>query len=219
MNIEAVMSSFLFSWSHLAPVILKIIVGLTLLLIGYLIAKAIGWAVAAGLKLVQLDKGLKQIGFNSLLERGEIKKNPADLVGDGFYWVILFITVIGISRTIGLPIEPALARIFRYLGVALLTAIILGVGLFFASVVASLVKLVALNSGIEGAKSLSRVIYYLVIILIFVAALSQIGISAKLFVLKFDVIIGAVGLAAAIAFGLGCKDMAADFLHNLFKGK
>jgi hypothetical protein len=32
-------------------------------------------------------------------------------------------------------------------------------------------------------------------------------------------VVGAVGLGAAIAFGLGCKDMASDFLFNLFKGK
>jgi hypothetical protein len=28
-----------------------------------------------------------------------------------------------------------------------------------------------------------------------------------------------VGLAFAIAFGLGCKDIAADFVTGLFKGK
>ena len=45
------------------------------------------------------------------------------------------------------------------------------------------------------------------------------GISAAIIVASFSVIVGAVGLAFAIAFGLGCKDIAGDFVAGLFKGK
>jgi hypothetical protein len=105
------------------------------------------------------------------------------------------------------------------MGVVFLAALILGVGVFLAGLIAALVRLVMANLGVEGAVTVSRVIYYIVIIFTFLAALAELGISPEVFAPQIGVIIGAFGLAAAIAFGLGCKDMAADFLHNLFKGK
>ena len=206
-------------WVRGLPLVSNLVVAFFILLVGFLVAKGLEFAVAFVLKLIQLDKGSKRIGLNSLLEKGEVKKTVSELVGAGVYWIILFATVILAAKIFNLPIEAALKNILVYLGLVFLAALVLGVGLFFASLLSGTVKLVAGNFGIEGAKTLSRVVYYIVVIFTFLAALSQLGISSEVFVPQIGVIIGAVGLAAAIAFGLGCKDMAADFLHNLFKGK
>jgi hypothetical protein len=199
--------------------ILNLLLALFILLLGFLVARLLGWLSVNLLKIIKLDKGLKTIGFNNLLEKGEIKKTPAELVGDLIYWAFIFITVIGLAYYFGLPIDLALTHVFSYLGLVFLAAIILGMGLFLASLLAGIVKLIALIFGIEGARPLARVIYYLVIIFAFLTALAQLGVKVEVIGEKLDVIVGAIGLAAAIAFGLGCKDMAADFLHNLFKGK
>lgn len=207
------------SWSQVSPLILNLLVALLIILVGFLVGKGLGYGVTFLLKLVQLDKGSKKIRFNALLEKGEIKATAAELVGNLVYWGVIFVTLIGMARYFYLPIDAALSQIFSYFGMIILASIVLGVGLFFAMLLGGIVKLVALNFGVEGGKTLSRVVYYIVIILTFLAALSQLGISPEVFVPQIGVIIGAVGLAAAIAFGLGCKDMAADFLHNLSKGK
>jgi len=199
--------------------ILNLLLALFILLIGFLVARALGLLITNLLKIVRLDEGLKNIGFHNLLEKGEVKKTPAELVGDLIYWAFIFITVIGLAYYFGLPIDLALTHVFSYLGLVFLAAIVLGMGLFLASLLAGVVKLVALVLGIDGARPLARVIYYLVIIFAFLTALAQLGVKVEVIGEKLDVIVGAIGLAAAIAFGLGCKDMAADFLHNLFKGK
>jgi hypothetical protein len=91
--------------------------------------------------------------------------------------------------------------------------------MFLANLIAGVVKLVCLNIGLEGGKSLARAVYYLAVIFSLLAALALLGLRPSAIVAKLDIIVGAPALAAAIAFGLGCKDMAADFLHNIFKGK
>ncbi|MGB9613827.1 MAG: mechanosensitive ion channel family protein [Candidatus Margulisiibacteriota bacterium] len=207
------------AWGEISPLLVRLILLLIFLLIGYLAAKFLDWLVASSLKLVQLDRGAKSMGFANLLERGEIKKTPAELLGSLVYWLVIFVTIVGIAKYFGLPIEPALTQVFSFLGLVFMSAIVLGIGVFFASFFANLIKFVAINLGLEGAKVLARVVYYIVVVFAFLAALAQLGVRVEVIGEKLDVIVGAIGLAAAIAFGLGCKDMAADFLHNLFRGK
>jgi hypothetical protein len=216
---DLVLSPFAAAWSVISPLIANVFTALVLLLIGYLIAKALAYAVTYLLELVQLDKGLKALKFNTILEKGEIKKGLSNILGDFVYWVVLFVTVIGVAKLFGVKIEPAIGKVVIYLGAVLMVAIVLGIGLFLAGLIANIVKVVCLNFGVDGGKSLARVVYYLVVIFTFLAALSQLGLRPSSIVGKLDIVLGAPALAAAIAFGLGCKDMAADFLHNIFKGK
>lgn len=210
---------FAAAWSQIYTVVANIIIALLCILIGYLIAKGLGLAVTYILKAIQLDKAAKAVKFNTLLEKAEIKKGSAELLGDIVYWLILFVTIVGVANLVGLKVEPVVTKLFIYLGLALLTALVLGLGLFFASLLSGIVRVILLNLGVEGGKSLSRFIYYLVVLFTFLAALSQLGLRPSSIIGKLDIILGAPALAAAIAFGLGCKDMAADFLHNIFKGK
>lgn len=219
MNIMTIVSPFLAAWNQVSPVIVNIIVALILLLIGYLVAKGLAFCLTYVLKLINLDKGAKYLKFNTLLDKGEIKKGLTELLGDVVYWTVLFIAVIGVARLFGLKIEPALVKVFAYLGLVFIVAVVLAVGLFFASLLAGIVKVILLNFGVEGGKSLSRFIYYLVILFTFLAALSHLGLKPSALLGKLDIVLGAPLLAAAIAFGLGCKDMAADFLYGIFKGK
>ena len=219
MGIESLVLSINSAWLTIFPLILNLLVALLLLLIGFLVAKGLGFAVTLVLKLIQLDAGSKQIGFSTLLERGDVKRSASELLGDLIYWVAVFITIFGVAEAFGLPIGPALTTVFYYFGLVFIAAIVLGIGAIFASLIAGMVRVIAVSFGVEGAKTLSRTVYYIVIVFTFLAALAQLGIKPDVFVPQIGVIIGAVGLAVAIAFGLGCKDMAADFLHNLFKGK
>ncbi len=205
--------------SNIFPLLGNFLLALILLLIGFLVARGLALLTTLVLKTIQLDKGAKQVGFNSLLEKGNIKASASDLAGELVYWVIVLVVFISVAGVFGLAVEPVVAKIINYLGLVLLASLVLGIGLFFASLVSAVVKLIMLNLGVAGAKTASRLIYYIVVIFTFLAVLAELGLTTELFLPHIGVFVGAVGLAAAIAFGLGCKDMAADFLHNLFKGK
>lgn len=213
------MNPFIQAWNQVAPLVSALSTALIIILAGFILAKAASLAISFIAKALMLDRGLKKVGFSGMLEKGNIRKNPADLLGDVAFWTIIFVTIIGVANVFTLPVDLALTHFFSYLGLVFLASIILGLGLFFASLISGIVRFFASNFGLEGSKTLANVIYYIVIIFSFIISLAQLGISPEVFTPQIGVIIGAVGLAAAIAFGLGCKDMAADFLHNLFKGK
>ena len=219
MNIGSILVSLSSSWSSILPMLLNLLAALLLLLIGLLVAKGLGLLTTIVLRMLKLDNFAQQIGFNSLLEKGSVKKGASELLGDLVYWFVAFVVVVGVAGVFGLPVERALIKVFAYMGIVFLASLIIGIGIFLAGLVSNIVRIVMANFGVEGSKTASRLMYYIVIIFAFLAALSELGISTDVFIPQIGVIIGAFGLAAAIAFGLGCKDMAADFLHNLFKGK
>ncbi|OGC32393.1 hypothetical protein A2311_00755 [candidate division WOR-1 bacterium RIFOXYB2_FULL_48_7] len=207
------------AWLNIYPLLLNLISALVIISVGYLAARVVGWLITSALKLAQVDSALKQVGFTGFLEKADIKRTPSELIGDIFYWVLIFVAVVGVAKIYGLAVDAALVTIFNFVSLVFLAAIILGTGLFFAALLSHIVRFLAVNFGIEGAKSSGRFIYYIVVIFTLLTVLAEFGIKTELIAGKLDVIIGAFGLAAAIAFGLGCKDMAADFLYNLFKGK
>lgn len=215
----SLLSSIGYSWKEVYPLVGNLISFIIFILAGYIVAKGAGLLVSNLLKLVMLDKLSNSIGISALLERGGIKKTLAELIGDLVYWTVIIIAIVSVANWKQLPIEMALSRVFAFLGLILMAAIILVIGMFFASLFAGVVRFFAATFGIDEARTVSRVVYYLVVIFAFLAALAQLGVNPEVFVPHIGVIVGAFGLAAAIAFGLGCKDMAADFLHNFFKGK
>lgn len=214
-----VKSSLDLAWFQISPLVINLLSALLLILIGCLAAKGLGMLTTLVFKTLQIDKGADKLGLHKILEKGEIKRSVSDLLGDMVYWLTVFVVIAGVAGIFGLAVAPMLSRVFTYMGAVLLAAILLGLGLFLATLISGIVRLVTVNLGLQGAKTASRLMYYIVIIFTFIIVLAELGINPEVFVPQIGVIIGAFGLAAAIAFGLGCKDMAADFLSNLFRGK
>jgi len=219
MDFVSLVSSLVSAWLVVAPLVLKLLIALFLLLIGLLIARGLETVTTMLFKVIQLDKAADQTGFDALLAKGGIKKDASELVGGLVYWVTVLVAVVTVAGAMGLPVEIVLPEVFAYMGVVLLAALVLGIGIFLAGLISGIIRVIMANLGLEGFKLMPRIIYYIIIIFAFMAALAELGFDLSSLTPHLGIILGMPALAAAIAFGLGCKDMAADFLSNLFKGK
>jgi len=204
----------------ISPLLINLVISLVLLLVSILIAKGLQLIVVYILKAIMLDKGLSAIGFTPFLTKGEIKKSPSDLLGDLVYWIAIFIAVTAIAMAYGpANSKELLNMILNYSASVMAAVFVLAISIFLSVVIAGLVVVIANNVGLSNSKTLAKIAQYGVNIFGFLKALEILGISSAIIVASFSVIVGAVGLAFAIAFGLGCKDIAADFVTGLFKGK
>ena len=219
MNPEALLQSITISYNELFPIALKLVVGLLVLFLALIVAKWLGKLATIILKAIQVDALANFIGINKMLERANVRRSIPELLGDLIYWLTAVVSVVSILRIYGVEVQPALIKLFAYMGIVLIASLILGVGLFLAVVISSVVRVVLANLNLENSQTVSRTIYYVIVIFAFLAALSELGFNLNSLAPHLGVIIGFPALAAAIAFGLGCKDMAADFFHNLFKGR
>ena len=200
-----------------SPLLLNLLYALVLLLVGLLIARGLQWLMITIFEALQLDKGSKQIGFNEFLTKGGLKKGPTELLGDLIYWLSIYVTVTAVADLLRLvSIKELLASLLSYLPAVLSATYILGVGIFVAIFIAAIVLIILNNIGLSNASTLAKIVQYAIIIFAFLAALGQLGIDRNWIVSSISLIVGAVGLAFAIAFGLGAQDKAANFLDKLF---
>jgi len=220
MNLQAIINPIIEVANMISPLLINLSISLVLLLVSILVAKGLQLIVVYILKAIMLDKGLAAIGFTPFLTKGEIKKSPSDLLGDLVYWVSIFIAVTAIAIAYGpANSKDLIPMILGYSQATMQAVFVLALALFLSVVIAGLVVVIANNVGLSNAKTLAKIAQYSINTVGFLKALEILGISSAIIVASFSVIVGAVGLAFAIAFGLGCKDMAADFLVGIFKGK
>ncbi len=216
---DGLLVSFLQVWDKVLPYLLNLLVAAIILVFGVIIAKIIQFLVTGFFKALSLDQLLKKLKLTNLMEKAEIRRSSSELLGDFSYWLAVLLLIITVANYLGLPIDPLLDRILNYVGVVFLAALVLGLGVFLSIFISGVVYLIASNVGIPGAKTIAKIMQYATIVFAFLVALEQLGIGPVLIVPSIGVIIGAVGLALAIAFGLGCKDLMADFISNLIREK
>ncbi|MBI5701020.1 hypothetical protein HZC34_04130 [Candidatus Saganbacteria bacterium] len=200
-----------------SPMLLNLLYALILLLVGILIAKGLQWLVITIFEALQLDKGSKQIGFTELLTKGGTKKSPTELLGDLIYWLSIYVTVTTTANLLGLASAKALLEgLLAYLPAVFSAAYILGVGVFVAILIAAIVLIILNNIGLSNANTIAKIVQYAIVIFAFLAAIGQLGIPANWIVSSIQLVVGAIALSFAIAFGLGAKDKASELLDKFF---
>ena len=91
--------------------------------------------------------------------------------------------------------------------------VVLILGILAAGFLGATVRAVASNAGIAQAQVLGQFAQVVVIIFAVVVALQQVQVQ---FVGDaFLIILAAIGFALALAFGLGCKDLAGRWMSDL----
>jgi hypothetical protein len=178
-----------------------------------------GWVgyrfVRRSLASVGFDKFCSQVGFTTVLEKGNISKPSSELVASGIYWLIVFSFFMFALRTLDDTVMSAVfSRFFSYLPNLIVSIFIFIVGFMVSKFIARSVLIGAVNAQIRSAKLLSLSVDLLIMIFTLSLALEQLGIGKATIVATFSILFGGVVLGLSIAFGLGGRHLARDFLER-----
>lgn len=175
---------------------------------GSLFAKALATGI---LRLIRFDSVSAKTGFSEFLRKGQVSYPPSSLIGILAYWAVLVWALFQISRILDIAIVNAVfdqaVEIVPKLLAALLVSLI---GSIIVSFFAKFALTLAGNAALPNARLLSRLIKYGGNILVILIALDQVGLGRSVINSMFVIFFGALMLALALAFGLGCKDIARD---------
>jgi uncharacterized membrane protein YdjX (TVP38/TMEM64 family) len=97
--------------------------------------------------------------------------------------------------------------------------VILLAGYFLSNFTSQAVLIAAVNAGLPPARLIASTARWGILLLAGAMALEQLGIAQHIVVVGFGITWGGVVLAAAIAFGLGGKDLAKEFLERRVAGR
>jgi hypothetical protein len=187
---------------------------LLLLLIGWMFAKAVEALAVKLLKAVALDTIADQIQLSAVLSKGGIKHKLSELVGVIIYWLIMLAVVMVVFNALQLTVAAELFQsVVTFLPNVIAAVFILIIGMFAAAFLASTIRTAASNAGILQAHLLGQLVQSIVVIFAVVAALQQLRIP--FFGEVFLIILGGISLGCAIAFGLGCKDIAGRWVADI----
>ena len=115
-------------------------------------------------------------------------------------------TALGISA-----ISDVLAQLIAYIPNIIAAILILVLATLLANFVAGIVR------GATGSNVIGSVAQYGIIVFAAFAALTQLGIAEELIAPTFLILLGAVALAAALAFGLGGQSVARQVVEENYQ--
>jgi len=199
----------------------KLLLALLLVVVSFLFAKLAQMIVVYLLDLVNADKLSEKVQLKALLKKTELGDSFTQLAGEVVFWLALIFGGIKIIYLMQFNRALEILRIvLSYITVNVVSAIfVLVLSVVFASILSGIILFVGGLINLPGYKLIARVNQYVVVIFGIVLGLEKLGIAASVFLARPDIILGFFALSGAIAFGLGCKDLAENFLANFLRNR
>jgi hypothetical protein len=189
---------------------------LVILIVGWIVAKAIRRLVDWLLKVVRFDVMADKAGVSEVIRKGDLKISAREVVSKLVYWLIMIMVLVMTVDALGLPkTSDVLASLFAYIPRVIAALLVLVVAMFLASFVSGIVSTAAGNARMPRPEILAGISRWAIIIFAATIAMVELGIAPLLVTTTFNIILGGGVLALALAFGLGGKDAAARYLEEL----
>ena len=188
---------------------------LIILTVGWLVAKTLRRIVSRGLDTIHFNKLAEKAGISEILSKGGLKTSANEVLSGLVYWLAIIMVLVMVVNALGLPqASNVLESLFAYIPNVIAALFVLVVGMFLANFVSGIIRTAAGNASLPKPEMLAAVSRWAIIIFAGTISLRELGIATLLVTTTFNIILGGVCLALALAFGLGGKDAAAKYLNE-----
>jgi small-conductance mechanosensitive channel len=204
-------------WTKVANFIPNLFGALVVVLLGFVVAKLLDTLLSKLLAKVGLDRLMAGTGLTKLLGRGGIQVPISTVIGKIVYWFVLLIFLVSAAESLGLQrVSATLDMLALYLPKVFGAALVLLVGVLLAQLVNGLVRGAAEGVGLDYSAGLGRVAQWLVIIISLSVAISQLEVKTDLLNHVIVIALITVGLAVALALGLGSREIAGQIIAGIY---
>jgi Conserved TM helix len=199
---------------ELARLLPRLIGMIIVVLLGWLIAYALKALVRTVMRLTRFDKLSEDAGTSQLLNRAALPPS-SELVSRLVFWVAWFgFILLGINVLGIVGLQEYVARFFLFLPRLFVALFVIFFGVLAASFFSRAALLAAVNADLPSARLLSNSIRFVIIIFVVSMAFEELGIAEQTILVAFGILFGTLMLGLALAFGLGGKDLAREFLER-----
>jgi hypothetical protein len=189
-----------------------------ILVFGITVAVFLHWMLARGLKYSGFDDLARRVGLQAALSKANIHRAPAALAADVVYGFLLLITLLlGLSALNLDATSQMVGGIFATIPKLIVSVIIFFVGYLLSQFLGRSVLIAAVNAEWRAARLISYSIQALILLFTLSVSLEQIGLGRNTIIATFSILFGGIVLGLAIAFGLGGRNLARDFLERRLK--
>jgi small-conductance mechanosensitive channel len=185
---------------------------IVILIVGYIVARILQSVVARVLQAIGFDRWMERGGIKQFFDRAQTRETPATVLGRLVFWFVFIIAITMAADALGIQqVSEVLAQLIAYIPSIIAAILILVLAALLANFLAGVVR------GATGSDLLSNIARYAIIVYAVFAAITELGIAVQLTAPTFLIILGAVALAAAIAFGFGAQGVARDIVEKAYE--
>jgi hypothetical protein len=213
-QIDMLLEPLRVSLRQLGDLLPRLLVALVVLIAGWLIAKAVRFAIVKGLRAVNFHVVTERAGLDAFLHNGGIESDTTDLLGMLVYWLVILGALVVGFNTIGLAyVTDLLGRIILFVPKVMVALLILAFGAYFARFIGNAITAYCRNVHLQDAELLGRLAQYAIVTFVVLIALDQVNIGGDIVRQSFLIVLAGLVFALALAFGLGGKEWAAELLE------
>ncbi len=195
----------------------RIIGFLVILIIGWIIAALLGAAVAALLRAVKFNILAQRSGIQGFINNMGLRTDPSGLLADIVKWFVRLIVLVVAFDALGLPaVSAVLQQFLLWIPNLIVAVVVLVIAGLAANALGDLVRGSTAQAGFSNPDLLAMIARVAVWAFGIVVAVNQIGIAQTLVNTLFMGFVGALALAAGLAFGLGGRDTAGQIVQNWY---
>jgi hypothetical protein len=199
---------------HVANFLPGVLVSLTLILATLVVALLARMLLTRALRGLEFDRRAEELGLAALVGL-PASTSPSQTLARIIYWTVLTLGLLVSLTALNATIPSRLAlSVFEYLPHLLAALMILVVGAVAARFLGRSVLIGAVNMQIQSARLLSLAVKWLVLLVTVAMALDHLGIGRTVLLLAFAILFGGIVFAAALAVGLGARDVVSRTLER-----
>lgn len=205
--------------SRIAEFLPNLLIGLILIILGILVAWLLKIIVTRTSQILKIDRLSERIGVTQILQKSGMMESFSGLMGRAVYWIVLLSFIIMGLDALRIPaVEKLLSEFWLYLPNVVTAGLIVIAGYLLGNFLGRASLIAAVNAGFPVSGLLGKFVKFTVFIMAATMALELLGIGEITVMIAFAIVFGGVVLAISIAFGLGGKDAAKDYIEKM-RGK
>ena len=215
MNVNLMMEPLQVLLQQAGELLPKLALAGLVLVLGWLFAKGVRFAVVRGLRAVNFNVLTERAGMDGFLRQGGIETDTIAIFGVLVYWLVILAALVIAFNGLGLTYVTDLLRtVVLFVPKVIVALLILAFGAYFARLVGTAIVAYCRKIGMRDAELLGKVAQYSLVVFVVLISLDQMSVGGDLLRQSFLILLGGVVLALALAFGIGGRDWAARLLER-----
>ena len=214
---DVFIKSFQDAYSQIIGVVPNLLAMIVVLLVGYVIARVVGRVIAALCEKLGLQTAAERSGLVESMQQVGIGRGVPSIVGLMVFWLLMCVFLMAGFNILGWTgISEGMATIVAYIPKILVATVIVVVGLLMATFLRGVIATSADRAGLNYAGQLATGCYYVLALMIFMAAFDQLEIKFALLNYAILIVFGALAIGFALSFGFGGRDVMAGILSGYY---
>ncbi|MBN1311475.1 MAG: mechanosensitive ion channel [Anaerolineae bacterium] len=172
--------------------------------IAYFVGRLVSTLVSNVLASIGFDRVMVWLGLGKEPKEGQ--RTPSEVVGYLVLIAIILFSAVEAANLLGFAVVAELtAQFITFAGQIALAVIVFALGLYLANLARSVIQ----STDSPQSGFIAQAAWTAIVIFTAALAMRQTGIANDIINLAFGLSLGGIVVAAALAFGLGCREIAA----------